>query len=109
MFPESLSFFNQNLKLEGTLYKPHSEPPYPAIVVVHPASGGERTNPFYDHLKSELPKHGMAVLLFDRRGTGSSEGNPQTADFHDLASDVIAAVDALASRRDIERSRIGLH
>lgn len=109
MTQEPISFFNQKIKLEGTLYKPEGEPPHPAIVVVHPASGGERTDPFYDHLRSELPRHGMAVLLFDRRGTGSSEGNPQTADFHDLAGDVIAAVDRLASRRDIDPLRIGLH
>lgn len=109
MFQETISFFNQNLKLAGTLYKPGGEAPYPAIVVVHPASGEERTDPFYDHLKSELPRHGIAVLVFDRRGSGSSEGNPQTADFEHLARDVIAAVDALATRPDIDRSRIGLH
>jgi dienelactone hydrolase len=109
MFQEQISFFNQNLKLEGTLYKPAGESAYPAIVVVHPASGGERTDPFYDHLKVELPKHGIAVLVFDRRGSGSSQGDPQTADFENLAGDVIAAVDALAARPDIDRLRIGLH
>jgi dipeptidyl aminopeptidase/acylaminoacyl peptidase len=108
MLQQPISFFNQNLKLVGTLYKPGGEAPYPAIVV-HPASAGERTDPFYDHLKSELPRHGIAVLVFDRRGSGTSEGNPQTAEFEDLAGDVIAAVDALATRPDIDRSRIGLH
>ena len=106
---ETISFFNQNLKLTGTLYKPEGVPPYPAIVVVHPASGGEQTDSFYDHLKSKLPEHGIAVLVFDRRGTGGSEGVFETAGFDDLAQDVITAVDALASRADIDALKIGLH
>ena len=93
----------------GTLYQPESELPSPAIVLVHPASAGERMDPFYDHLRLELPKHGVAVLIFDRRGSGASEGDFETADFDDLADDVIAGVEYLQSRPDIRKSKIGLH
>jgi dipeptidyl aminopeptidase/acylaminoacyl peptidase len=79
------------------------------MVAIHPASGGDRTDPFYDHLRSELPAHGNAVLIFDRRGSGASEGDFETADFEDLADDVIAGVEYLQSRPDIDRSKIGLH
>jgi uncharacterized protein len=106
---EEVSFLNQNLKFCGTLYLPNGNRPCPAVVVVHPASGGERTDPFYDHLKSELPAHGIAVLVFDRRGSGASEGDFETADFEDLAGDVIAAVQYLQSREDIDPAKIGLH
>ena len=83
--------------------------PHPAIVIGHPASSGERTDPFYDHLRSALPEHGIAVLIFDRRGSGASEGDFKTADFEDLASEVIAGVEYLQSRPDIEPNKIGLH
>jgi uncharacterized protein len=109
MTSEEILFQNGHITLVGTLYKPDSDPPYPAVVVVHPASGGERTNPFYDHLKSELPRHGIAVLIFDRRGSGASEGDFETADFEDLAGDVISAVEYLQSRPDIDHTKIGLH
>ena len=109
MNSESISFFNHDIKFVGTLYKPEGEQPYPAIVVVHPASGGEQTDPFYDHLKSELPRHGIAVLVFDRRGAGGSQGKFETADFDDLAQDVVSAVEYLESRNDIIKSKIGLH
>jgi len=109
MIHESVSFHNQDIKLAGTLYKPDEDGVYPAIVVVHPASEGEQTDPFYEHLKTELPKHGIAVLVFDRRGSGSSQGNFETADFDDLAGDVVATVEYLQARADINGSKIGLH
>lgn len=109
MKSEEIRFTNQTLQLAGTLYHPDSKPPHPAIVVIHPASGGERADPFYDHLRSELPKHGVAVLIYDRRGAGASEGDFRTADFADLAGDVIASVEYLQTRADIDKSKIGLH
>jgi len=109
VIPEEIEFTNQTIRFAGTLYRPDTIVPCPAVVVAHPASAGERTDPFYDHLKSGLPEHGFAVLTFDRRGSGASEGNFETADFEDLASDVIAGVEYLQSRPDIDRIRIGLH
>jgi alpha/beta superfamily hydrolase len=106
---EEVSFFNESLKFTGTLYLPSGNQPCPAVVVVHPASAAERTDPFYDHLKSELPVHGIAVLVFDRRGSGASEGDFETADFEDLAGDIVAAVEYLQSRGDIDPAKIGLH
>lgn len=98
------------MKFAGTLYSPErQQPPYSAVVVAHPASGGERTDPFYDHLRSALPEQGIAVLVFDRRGSGASEGDFAIADFEDLASDVIAGVEYLQSRPDIDANKIGLH
>ena len=109
MKSEEIQFHNESLKFAGTLYRPESESPYPAIVVVHPASGGERSDPFYDHLRSKLPEHGIAVLIFDRRGSGASEGDFETSDFEDLAGDVLAGVEYLQSRPDIAPNKIGLH
>ena len=109
MKPEEIAFSSGISRLAGTLYHAETSSPYPVMVVVHPASGGERSDPFYDHLKSELPRHGVAVFIFDRRGSGASEGNFETADFQDLAGDVIAAVEYLQSRPDIVPGKIGLH
>ena len=109
MNSEVISFFNQDIKFIGTLYKPEGKYRYPVIVVVHPASGGEQTDPFYDHLKSALPNLGIAVLVFDRRGAGGSQGRFETADFDDLAEDVVSVVEYLESRNDIISSKIGLH
>jgi alpha-beta hydrolase superfamily lysophospholipase len=53
--------------------------------------------------------HGIAVLVFDRRGSGASEGDFETADFEHLAGDVMAAVNYLQSRSDIDPTKIGVH
>lgn len=109
MIAEEFLFPSQSITLAGTLYKPETILFYPAIVAVHPASGGERSDPFYEHLISGLPQRGIAAFIFDRRGSGASGGKFETADFADLASDVIAAVESLQSRADIDQTKIGLH
>lgn len=109
MKSEEITFRSGDSRLAGTLYKPETSALYPAIVVVHPASEAERSSPFYEHLKAELPTYGMAVFIFDRRGSGASEGNFETADFDDLAADVVSAVEYLQSRTDIDPMKIGLH
>lgn len=109
MNSEEITFSNQTIRLAATLYKPAIYPPYPAVVAVHPASSPERTDPFSDHLRIALPEHGIGVLIFDRRGSGASEGNFETASFEELASDVIAGVEYLQSRPDIDPNKIGLH
>jgi pimeloyl-ACP methyl ester carboxylesterase len=104
-----VTFANGQVELVGSLYKPLGDSPRPAIVAIHPATGGERTDPFYSHLKSVLPRCGIASLIFDRRGCGASGGRSETANFTDLADDVIAAVEYLQTRPDIDKTRIGVH
>jgi alpha/beta superfamily hydrolase len=109
MIAEDVIFANQTVRLAGTLYKPLTETAYPALVVLHEASGGTRQHPFYQHLVTHLPACGIAVLLFDRRGSGHSGGDFETASFETLAKDGNAAVEYLHSRDDIDKSRIGLY
>ena len=53
-----------------------------------------------------LVKHGYGVLLFDRRGEGASEGDPNTFGWVG-DRDLHAAIDYLRSRRDVDPERIG--
>lgn len=108
MCREHLSFF-RNERLTGTLTLPDSPGPHPALIVMHSASGGRRDYPFYDHLVTELPPAGFAVFVFDRRGSGESGGDFETADFEALAADGVAAAEMLAGRPDIDPYRIGVY
>jgi pimeloyl-ACP methyl ester carboxylesterase len=105
---ESVAFKNGATALRGTLYLPKGSGPHPALIAFHAASGGERTFPFYKHLTETLPADGVAVLLFDRRGSGESGGDFETATFADLAADGIAGLHYLKGRRDIDPRRIGV-
>ena len=53
-----------------------------------------------------LARHGFGVLLFDRRGEGESEGDPNAFGWAGH-QDVAAAVRFLQRRRDVEHDRIG--
>ena len=53
-----------------------------------------------------LVRHGYGVLLYDRRGEGDSEGDPNGFGW-DFDKDIHAGVDFLAARADVEPGRIG--
>ena len=53
-----------------------------------------------------LARHGYGVLLFDRRGEGSSDGEPNAFGWGG-DRDVKAAIDFLQPRPDVDRDRIG--
>jgi uncharacterized protein len=53
-----------------------------------------------------LVRHGYGVLLFDRRGEGASEGDPNIFGWGG-ERDLHAAVDYLRSRDDVDPARIG--
>ncbi len=53
-----------------------------------------------------LIRHGYGVLLFDRRGEGDSEGDPNALGWNGTR-DVRAAIDFLHQRSDVDAHRIG--
>jgi uncharacterized protein len=53
-----------------------------------------------------LARHGYGVLLFDRRGEGESQGDPNIFGW-DSNRDVKAAVSFLQGRPEVDRNRIG--
>ena len=105
---EDIVFSNNTIKLTGVLYKPCNEP-YPVVVVLHGSHMGEESHFYYEHLKSALPQNGIGAFIYDRRGNGRSEGDFNTASFHDLAQDALAAVNILRKREDVDEGHIGLY
>lgn len=105
---EYITFKNKDIRLNGTLTKPDTTGPYPVIIVAHTSNAGTRNFGVYQHLANILPPHGVAVFLFDRRGSGDSTGEFETATFFDLAADIQAAIACLKQRSDINPKHIGL-
>lgn len=100
-------FYNHGARLRGVLYMPSDDAPMPAIVALQDASVGTYDAALYRHLSIALPAIGVAVLLFDRRGSGASTGSAQNATYETLADDGIAGARAIANLPHIDRSRIG--
>ena len=105
---EDITFQNDDVILNGTLTKPDTTGPYPVVIAAHTSAAGTRDFGVYQHLAQVLPPCGVAVFLFDRRGSGKSTGVFKTASFFDLASDIQAAIDCLKRRNEIDPKHIGL-
>jgi hypothetical protein len=55
-----------------------------------------------------LTRNGIAVLRCDDRGTNESKGDFKTATSMDFSTDVEAALDFLLTRKEIDKTKIGL-
>lgn len=105
---EEVRFRNGTVALAGTLYKPVTAAPHPLMVIVHGSGAQGRAESYYRFWGNFFAQRGVAALLYDKRGVGRSTGNYETATFDDLAGDVVAAVELLRKRKDIDKARIGL-
>jgi pimeloyl-ACP methyl ester carboxylesterase len=103
---KAISFTNAGTTLHGTLYLPRLARPVPALVVFHGASEPLASTPLYRHLRDGLPQMGIAVLLFDRRGTGASSGDAHVS-YETLADDGIAGARKLRGMVQIDAGRVG--
>jgi dipeptidyl aminopeptidase/acylaminoacyl peptidase len=102
-----IKFSNAGANLAGTVYFPETGDRLPAVVALHGASDATRDQALYRHLAQGLPAMGIAVLIYDRRGSGASTGNRQGADYETLADDAIAGKNALAKLERIDPAKIG--
>jgi dienelactone hydrolase len=94
---EDVAFTTRDgLRLEGW-YVPSKNG---AIVIAFPGRAGAQKQ------ARMLAAHGYGVLLFDRRGEGESEGDPNVFGW-DGARDLHAAVAYLKTRPDVDPERIG--
>src|SRR5258708_35337017 len=94
LLSQEVRFANGNANLVGTIHLPANGDHLPAVVSLHGASNPTRLDALYRHLREGLPAIGIAVLIYDRRGSGVSSGS--RADYETLADDAIAGKNALA-------------
>ena len=98
----------QQLELGGMLFVPAGDGPFAAAVIIHGSGTSRRDSGWYLTLTSHLQRNGIAVLLPDKRGSEKSAGDWRSADFHDLATDTLAAVEYLQDQDQVAISSIGI-
>ncbi len=101
-----ITFKNGDITLAGTLISPGTRGRHPAVIVV-PGDYGTHRNQLrmWAH---NFASRGIAALVFDARGGGESTGAVGSSSFPDLANDVIAGVQSLQTRPDVNPKQIGL-
>lgn len=88
-------------KLVGRLLLPPGHAKVPVVVLIHGAEHDSARQ--FDFMQRELPAEGVGAFVYDKRGTGASEGT-YTQDYNVLANDAVAAV---AEARRLAGARAG--
>lgn len=113
---EEVQFANEaasNITLSGTLTLPPGLKKPPVAILISGSGPQDRNEEIMNHkpflvLADHLTKKGIAVLRFDDRGVGKSQGDHDSATSADFATDVAAAVSFLLKRDDVNHEQIGL-
>lgn len=114
-YTEEVKFTNEKagIQLAGTLSLPKATGNFPAVVLVSGSGPQNRDEEILEHkpflvLADYLTRNGIAVLRYDDRGVGESEGKFSSATTKDFAEDAEAAFKYLKSRLEIDKNKIGI-
>lgn len=107
---EPISFQKDNWDLAGLLIKPNTEPPYPAVILVHGDGPWDcRGFGFYQFLWESFTDAGYACLSWDKPGVGNSKGKyNRNKIMEERAKVLTAGIEYLKNRNDIDTNFIGL-
>jgi pimeloyl-ACP methyl ester carboxylesterase len=99
--PLNIRLQGQAGRLAAHLYLPLGEPPFSAVVLCHGITSCKEN---YADLAVFLHGEGFAVLSYDCRGHGQSEGGLDGAAWQD----VITALDYLQGRKEVDARRLAV-
>lgn len=102
---EDVAFTPNGLTLHGTLWKPKNGNNR-GIFFVTSSQGNDRSGTNAE--ASYFSSLGYTVFNYDKRGTGNSEGDWQSASIEDLSSDDINAITYFAQKTQLSLSEIGI-
>jgi len=111
---ENVTFTNDkfNIKLAGTLTVPSGTGPFKTVIMITGSGAQNRNEELMGHkpfliIADYLSRNGIAVLRYDDRGVGGSQGNYAEATSEDLATDAEAAFNYLKNNPKINQKEIG--
>jgi len=112
---EEVIFENKKagIKLAGTLTIPEQRGKFPAVVLVTGSGQQDRNEEIARHkpfwiIADYLTRKGIAVLRYDDRGMGGSEGRFDQSTTGDFAADALAGISYLKTRAEILPEKIGI-
>lgn len=104
-----VTFKGHGKQIVGMLHLP-SQKNAPVIIMCHGWSGSKigAHNAFFVRASREFSKSGFAVLRFDFRGSGDSEGEWKNQNTTSMLEDLDTAIDQISKRSEINKEKIGL-
>lgn len=114
-YTEEITFKNlkANIALSGTLSLPKTGDDFPVVILISGSGPQDRDEALFGHkpflvISDYFTNHGIAVLRYDDRGIGQSEGDFKMATSADFATDVESAIAYLKTRKEVNKNKIGL-
>lgn len=114
-YTEEITFKNlkANIALSGTLSLPKTGDDFPVVILISGSGPQDRDEALFGHkpflvISDYFTNHGIAVLRYDDRGVGQSEGDFKMATSANFATDVESAIAYLKTRKEINKNKIGL-
>ena len=109
-----ISFLSNETELVGRVDFPDGPGPFPGVVIVH--GSGRQTRSGASFVTNNFLENGIAVMRYDKRGVGDSDGtyfdvNPgnSASILNLLAEDALAAVQFLRNQDHINSDLVGLY
>ncbi len=99
---------SDGIVLRGVLFRPPGVGPHPAIVILHGSGQASGTPPFVTAHANAFARKGIAVLSYDKRGSGASGGDFETSTYKDFIEDALAALRMLDNHPDIDPTRLAV-
>ncbi|MFT7480932.1 MAG: hypothetical protein ACI80N_004249, partial [Gammaproteobacteria bacterium] len=104
---EDFQFVGGGITLAGNLTLPEGEGPHPVILLTHGSEPGSRRG--YGMFVDLFARQGIAVMRYDKRGVGNSEGTYiEAPDLRIPCADLLGAVSYLRAHASIDAERIGV-
>ncbi len=110
---EEVTFYNEKVKIAGTLSYPKGKGPFPAVILISGSGQQDRDEDIagfkvFALISNYLSNTGFAVLRYDDRGIGGSDtGDIENATTRTFADDAYAAFQYLKKRKEINPGKIG--
>src|ERR671939_1186309 len=102
-----VEFNAEGTTLRGWLYRPDGDGSVPGVVMAHGFSAVKEM--YLDDFAEVFAAAGLAVLLFDNRNFGASDGEPrQEIDPWAQVRDYRHAITYARTREEVDRERIGI-
>jgi pimeloyl-ACP methyl ester carboxylesterase len=101
------------IKLAGTITFPRGNGPFPVAIMITGSGPQDRDESLMGHkpfliIADYLTRRGIAVLRVDDRGIGKSTGNSTQTTLDEMAGDVLAGVEYLKGRKEVNAKQIGV-
>src|SRR5438067_1851703 len=102
-----ITFNSGSITLAGSILLPPRGDGLVGVVFLHGSGPEGRWASRF--LATTLTQHGIAALIYDKRGVGRSTGDWRKATVEDLVGDAVAAVARLRQEPRVNRGRVGIH